>query len=96
VKGIRDLTDQISAKAQHALAESRGEYQVEKAAGLPKSELERMIQEMEKRMKEAAKALEFETAAILRDQIYELRTTLAEDDSLKPWERIRIIAGKED
>ena len=46
-------------------------------------------------MKAAAQALEFEQAALLRDQIMELRTILAEDDSLKPWERIKIIAGEE-
>ena len=47
-------------------------------------------------MKEAARDLEFETAALLRDQIFDLRNTLAEDDSLKPWERIKIIAGLEE
>lgn len=38
-----------------------------------------MIGELEKQMKEAAKNLEFEKAAILRDQIFELRSILAED-----------------
>jgi hypothetical protein len=33
-------------------------------------------------------------AAMLRDQIYELRTILAEDESLKPWEKIKILAGE--
>jgi excinuclease ABC subunit B len=45
-------------------------------------------------MKEAAKNLEFEQAAAIRDQIYELREILAEDETLKPWERIRILAGE--
>ena len=49
---------------------------------------------MEQNMKAAAAALEFEQAALLRDQIYELRMIMAEDESLKPWERIKIIAGQ--
>ena len=96
VKAIRDLTDQISARAQHELAENRGEYRSDSASKLPRPELERLIQDLEKRMKEAARDLEFETAALLRDQIFDLRTTLAEDDSLKPWERIKIIASQEE
>ncbi|MFC1936159.1 excinuclease ABC subunit UvrB [Chloroflexota bacterium] len=96
IKAVRDLTDQLSAAAKQAIAEPKGEYSVEGAATLPKKVLEKMITELEKRMKAAAQALEFEQAALLRDQIYELRTTLAEDDSLKPWERIKIIAGEED
>jgi excinuclease ABC subunit B len=44
-------------------------------------------------MKQAAEALEFEKAAMLRDQIFELRQTLAESDQDIPeWERIRRAA----
>ena len=46
-------------------------------------------------MKEASKNLEFEKAAALRDEMYELRSILAEDESLKPWERIKLLAGEE-
>jgi len=46
-------------------------------------------------MKEAAKNLEFERAAALRDEMYELKTLLAEDEKLKPWERIKLLAGEE-
>ncbi|MEN8242951.1 MAG: excinuclease ABC subunit UvrB [Chloroflexota bacterium] len=91
IKAVRDLTDQIS---RHAIGEERGEYSVEKPEAMPKSELENLISVMEENMKAAAKALEFEQAAMLRDQIYELRTILAEDDSLKPWEKIKILAGE--
>jgi excinuclease UvrABC nuclease subunit len=38
-------------------------------------------------MKEAAAHLEFEKAALLRDQIFELRKQL-EDEDLPEWERI--------
>lgn len=90
-KAVRDITDELSAKA---VAEARGEYQV-KGSGLPRGELKKIILEMEKRMKEAAANLEFETAAALRDEMYELKTLLAEEEDLKPWERIKLMAGEE-
>jgi excinuclease ABC subunit B len=37
----------------------------------------RVIKDLEKQMKQAARNLEFEQAAALRDQILELRKTLA-------------------
>ncbi len=92
VKAVRDLTDQLSAA--HVAAEPREEYKVGRASTLPKNEMQKLIQELEARMKEAARNLEFEQAAALRDQIYELREILAEDQSLKPWERIRVLAGE--
>ena len=46
-------------------------------------------------MKEAAKNLEFEKAAALRDEMYELKTILAEEENLKPWERIKLMVGEE-
>lgn len=94
VKAVRDLTDRISV--QSSIAEDRAGYDVGDAAELTRNQLERVIEDLEKRMKAAAQALEFETAAALRDKIMELRTTLAEDESLKPWERIKIIAGQKD
>ena len=89
-KAVRDLTDQLSMKA---VAESRGEYLVKGRAGLPKSELQKIISELETQMKEAARNLEFEKAAILRDQIFELRGVLAEESNLPPWKKIRLLSG---
>jgi len=91
-KAIHDLTEEMSAKA---VGEMRGEYKVKDAGGMPRNELRKIINEMEKQMKEAAKNLEFEKAAALRDEMYELKTLLAEDESLKPWERIKLLAGEE-
>jgi excinuclease ABC subunit B len=54
------------------------------------------VDEVEKQMKEAAKNLEFERAAALRDELYDLKNLLAEDESLKPWERIKLLTGEED
>jgi len=66
-KTIRDIGDRL-----RAIAEEPGEYAVD-AVDLPKEELARMIVELEKQMKTAAKELDFERAALLRDQVVELR-----------------------
>jgi len=92
-KAIRDLTAEFSAKA---IGEMKGEYKVKDVSGMPTKELRNIIDEMEKQMKEAAKNLEFERAAALRDEMYELRALLAEDEKLKPWERIKLLAREED
>jgi excinuclease ABC subunit B len=91
IKTVRDLTDQVSA---HAVAEQKAEYRGRGAAGLPKSEMQRVIAELEKQMKTAAQNLEFEKAAALRDQIYELRAILAEESNVTPWEKVRLMAGE--
>ena len=93
-KAIRDLTDQLAPKA---VAEARGEYKVSgrRAETASRSELQKVIAELDVQMKEAAKNLEFETAAALRDEMYELKRVMADDESLKPWERIKLLAGEE-
>ncbi len=79
VKEIRDLTDRV-----RIVAEEKPEYRV---GEIPRGEAMRLIKELEKQMKAAAAELEFEKAAILRDQIIELRRNL-EDQDLPEWERI--------
>jgi excinuclease ABC subunit B len=91
-KAIHDLTEEFSEKA---VSEMRGEYKTKNVLDLPRNELQKILHEMEKRMKEAAKNLEFEKAAALRDEMYELKTLMAEDEKLKPWERIKLLAGEE-
>src|SRR5687767_9438692 len=92
-KAIHDLTEGMSAKA---VSEMRGEYKVKSAGDIPRNELQKIISEMEKQMKEAAKNLEFEKAAALRDEMYDLKRLLAEDETLKPWERIKLLMGEEE
>ena len=91
-KAIHDLTEEMGPRA---VAEMRGEYKVKDAGGLPRKELQKIIADMDKQMKEAAKNLEFEKAAAMRDEMYELKTILAEEENLKPWERIKLMAGEE-
>jgi excinuclease ABC subunit B len=91
-KAIHDLTEEMTVKA---VGEARGDYRTKTVGGLPRNELQKIIAELEIQMKDAAKNLEFEKAAALRDEMYELRTLLAEDESLKPWERIKLLAGEE-
>jgi excinuclease ABC subunit B len=93
VKAVRDLTDQVSMKA---VAEPRGEYRARGGVLMSKPELQALISELEKQMKESARNLEYEKAAVLRDQIFELRGMLAEETNLKPWEKVRLLAGEEE
>ena len=75
VKQVRDLTDRVRTM----VAEDR---KIEAGLGevvlgdLPADEKLRLIKELEREMKTAAQMLEFEKAAILRDQIVELRSAL--------------------
>ena len=66
IKSVRDLVS-ISAGDEDT-PERRGEIQ-----GLTKQQKAERIAKLEKEMREAAKMLEFELAAALRDQIIELR-----------------------
>ena len=91
-KAIHDLTEEFSEKA---VSEMRGEYKTKSVMDMPRNEIQKIINEMEKQMKEAAKNLEFEKAAALRDEMYELKTLLSEDEKLKPWERIKLLMGEE-
>jgi excinuclease ABC subunit B len=91
IKEVRDLTDQVAA---HAVAERGAEYQAYTPAQMPKDELAHLIKELEKQMKATAETLEFEKAAALRDQIFELRQVMAEKENLPPWLRARALAGE--
>jgi len=90
VKEVHDLTEQIAVRS---VAEPQAEYRLEGASGLPKDELLKVITELEKQMKQAAQNLEFEKAAVLRDQVYDLRGILAEESNAPPWEKIRYLSG---
>jgi excinuclease ABC subunit B len=83
VKQIRDMTESL-----RAVAETEAAYRT--ATKIPTDEAQRLIKELEAQMKRASQELEFEKAALLRDQILELRRSVAEQDEDTPeWERYR-------
>ncbi len=85
-KAVKDITDHV-----RKVAEEKAIYSVD--GNLPRDELLRMVIELEKQMKKAAKDLEFEKAAQLRDQVIELRKALASDqESLR---ELAAVAGHE-
>ena len=53
----------------------------------------RLIAELEKQMKQAAQNWEFEKAALLRDQIFELRQMMDAQDARPEWEKVREQEG---
>ena len=84
-KAIRDITERVKA-----VAESRPAYQTRR--DMPKDDLLRVVKDLESQMKLAARALEFEKAALLRDEMVELRKVLA--SGKEPEEDSRLVAKK--
>jgi len=72
-KAIKDITERV-----RAVAETRTPYT---ATPVSREELLRLAKQLESQMKAAAKNLEFEKAAMLRDRIIELRRN---DESISP------------
>jgi excinuclease ABC subunit B len=71
-KAIKDITERVQA-----VAETRAPYAV---TPISKEEMTQLIKQLESQMKAAAKNLEFEKAAMIRDRIIELR----KDEELLP------------
>jgi excinuclease ABC subunit B len=74
VKEVRGITDRV-----RQVAETKAPYVT--AADLPKDDLTRLVKDLEKQMLAAAKELEFEKAAMLRDQVTDLRKVLVDMES---------------
>jgi excinuclease ABC subunit B len=93
VKEIHDLTERIQAFA--AAPREEGPISMD----IPASDLRRVIDELDKEMKTAAQNLEFEKAALLRDQLFELREILALKEprrgSVPLWHQDRVQAVPE-
>ncbi|NOZ71704.1 MAG: excinuclease ABC subunit UvrB [Chloroflexi bacterium] len=95
IKSVRDLTERVAAEA--VLAETGPVYEAESGTllprlrALPRSERLHLIEELKAQMQEAARQLQFEQAAVLRDQIMELRRSLFDEDDLPAWERVKML-----
>ncbi len=83
VKAVHDLTERVKQ-----VVEEPAGYEIQ-AGTIPKHELAQLIDDLEKEMNRAAAELEFERAAVLRDQISELRTTMRLMDDRPEWEQLR-------
>ena len=69
-KAIRDITDRVKT-----VTDARNSFATDKE--MPKEEMFRLIKELEVQMRGAAKNLEFENAALIRDEIVDLKRALA-------------------
>jgi excinuclease ABC subunit B len=76
-KAVRDITERVKAAA---VAEKKGAYTVETPTPVNREALLRLIKDLETQMKQAARALEFEKAALIRDRIIELRKEMVIED----------------
>jgi len=81
IKEVHDLTDRVRAATQ------KEDERALKPEELEPATLEKLIRELEKEMKTAAENWEFEKAAALRDQIFEMRGILENKSPL--WKRDR-------
>jgi excinuclease ABC subunit B len=77
-KAIRDITERV-----RAVAETKAPYT---PTPISREEVVRLIKELETQMRRAAKNLEFEKAALLRDRIIELRK---DEELLSPLVRFK-------
>jgi len=75
-KAVKDITDRV-----RVVAEERAKYG---AAPVPPDEIARLIKDLEAQMKKAARNLEFEKAALLRDRIVDLRK---DEELLSPFRK---------
>ncbi len=77
-KEIKTLSERIKEMSGVAVEATDGKSVAVALAGIPKDEALRLIKDLESQMRAAAKQLDFEKAAQLRDQIIEIRRSMIE------------------
>src|SRR5215469_4253369 len=77
-KDVKTLSDRIKAMSGANAEAADGKALAVALAGIPKDEALRLIRDLESQMRAAAKQLEFEKAAQLRDQVIEIRRAMIE------------------
>jgi excinuclease ABC subunit B len=90
VKAVKDITERLSNTAKDKGKEHKTAREL--AADMGERELQKMIAGLETQMKAAARELEFERAAMLRDQVYELKALLADESQLPDWKKQELLA----
>jgi len=93
-KAVHDITERLANVSEEDGKKPRSAREL--AASMQQRELKRLINEMENQMRAAAKELEFERAAMLRDQVYELKAILIDDSNLPPWKKQILLAQELD
>ncbi len=78
IKEIRDINDRLAAVAESPGAYDSGSRELSE---LSQAQVEKMVRQLEAEMKSAAKQLEFERAAALRDEIQDIRIHVLEQDA---------------
>src|SRR5664280_3929016 len=81
VKGIRDINDRL-----RAVAEASGSYGGGGGPGrafteMAKGQIAKLVAQLEAEMRRAARSLEFERAAALRDEVQEIRLRVLDEDA---------------
>ncbi len=78
IKEIRDINDRL-----RAVAETPGAYGASSKdlAELSKTQIEKLVAQLEAEMRSAAKQLEFERAAAIRDEIQTIRLRVLDEDA---------------
>ncbi|HLA17012.1 MAG TPA: UvrB/UvrC motif-containing protein, partial [Candidatus Limnocylindrales bacterium] len=82
VKGIRDINERLRTVAESTVVyTSERDHLVERALTTENTRaIEKLLSQMESEMRAAAKQLEFERAAALRDEIQQIRLRVLEQD----------------
>ena len=94
IKGIHDINDRLRAVAENTVMYG-SERRNRDLAAADKAEVERLVARMESEMKAAAKQLEFERAAAIRDEIQQIRFQVLEQDQSVVVARAAERAAKE-
>ena len=75
-KAVRDITEGL-----RSVAEKKAAYQTEREE-MTRDDMYRVVKDLEFQMKEAARSLEFEKAARLRDEMLELKKIIITDEKM--------------
>jgi excinuclease ABC subunit B len=80
IKDIRDINDRLRAVAE-ASGVYQGEQRERELSEMSKAQIGKLVTQMETAMRAAARELDFERAAVLRDEIQSIRQRVLEEDA---------------